>query len=151
MTDELFSLRPAREGDMALVNAYARGEGMPDIPGTDGVTVAVNADDAPVGFIRIVFDDAGVAHVNPVVTYEAWRGFGVGRALVEDALGKYGELRLVSRGSSLAFYRALGFEDVAWDAIKPDIAAECDGCELVDECRPQPVGKVVAAPAKPQE
>lgn len=144
MSNDLFSLRPARDDDMPLINAYAYAEGMPDIPNTEGVTVAANADDEPVGFIRIAFDDAGVAHVNPVVTYTAWRGYGVGRALVEDALARFGELRLVSRGGSLAFYRALGFEDAEWDAIKPSIAAECDGCELRDECQPQPVAKKLA-------
>ena len=141
MNDELFALRPAREGDMDLINAYAYAEGMPDVPGIEGVTVAANSDDEPVGFIRIVLDDAGVAHINPVVTYEPWRGYGVGRALVEDALVRHGELRLVSRGGSLAFYRALGFEDIPWEAVKPEIAAECDGCELYEECTPQPVEK----------
>lgn len=142
MADELFTLRPAREDDMPYLDSYAYAEGMPNIPSPQNVTVAVNADDVPVGFIRINPDEAGVAHVNPVVTCATWRGYGVGRALVEDALRRFGELRLVSRGSSLAFYRALGFEDVPWDAIKPQIAAECDGCELYDECRPQPVRKV---------
>lgn len=143
MTDELFSLRPAREDDRELINAYAYGEGMPDIPSIENVTVAVNADDIPVGFIRIVFDDAGVAHINPVVTYGPWRGYGVGRALVDEVLKRHGELRLVSRGSSLGFYRALGFADISWEAIKPEVAAECDGCELRGECCPQPVGKAL--------
>ena len=39
--------------------------------------------------------------------------------------------------------RALGFADIPWEAIKPDVAAECDGCELRGECCPQPVGKVL--------
>ena len=143
MTEELFTLRPAREGDMALINAYAYGEGMPNLPGIDGVTVAADAEDLPVGFIRVKRGDNGVAHVNPVVVYGPWRGYGVGRALVEDALARAGELRLVSRGGSLAFYRALGFEDVPWEAIDVEVASECDGCELIDECKPVPVGKVV--------
>lgn len=141
MSDELFTMRAAREDDMALINTYAYREGMPDIPGVEGVTAAVNDADQPVGFIRIKHGADGTAHINPVVVYEPWRRYGVGRALVEDALAREGELRLVSRGGSLAFYRALGFEDVPWDAIDPEIASECDGCELIDECRPQPVAK----------
>lgn len=143
MSNELFTMRPAREDDLELINLYAYNEGMPDIPGVEGVTVAANADDQVVGFIRIKHGADGVAHINPVVVYAAWRRYGVGRALVEDALAREGELRLVSRGGSLAFYRALGFEDVPWDAIDPEIASECDGCELIDECRPQPVAKKV--------
>ena len=143
MSNELFTMRPAREDDLELINLYAYNEGMPDIPGVEGVTVAANADDQVVGFIRIKHGADGVAHINPVVVYAAWRRYGVGRALVEDALAREGELRLVSRGGSLAFYRALGFEDVLWDAIDPEIASECDGCELIDECRPQPVAKKV--------
>lgn len=141
MSNELFTMRPAREDDLELINIYAYNEGMPDIPGVEGVTVAANADDQVVGFIRIKHGADGIAHVNPVVVYAAWRRYGVGRALVEDALAREGELRLVSRGGSLAFYRALGFEDVEWEAIDPEIASECDGCELIDECRPQPVAK----------
>lgn len=141
MSNELFTMRPAREDDLELINIYAYNEGMPDIPGVEGVTVAANADDQVVGFIRIKHGAGGIAHVNPVVVYAAWRRYGVGRALVEDALAREGELRLVSRGGSLAFYRALGFEDVEWEAIDPEIASECDGCELIDECRPQPVAK----------
>lgn len=141
MSNELLTMRPAREDDLELINIYAYNEGMPDIPGVEGVTVAANADDQVVGFIRIKHGADGIAHVNPVVVYAAWRRYGVGRALVEDALAREGELRLVSRGGSLAFYRALGFEDVEWEAIDPEIASECDGCELIDECRPQPVAK----------
>ena len=141
MSNELFTMRAACEGDMPLINMYAYREGMPDIPGVEGVTVAVNDADQAIGFIRIKHGADGVAHINPVVVYEPWRRYGVGRALVEHALECEGELRLVSRGGSLAFYRALGFEDVPWEAIDPEIASECDGCELVDECRPQPVAK----------
>ena len=107
MSNELFTMRPAREDDLELINIYAYNEGMPDIPGVEGVTVAANADDQVVGFIRIKHGADGIAHVNPVVVYAAWRRYGVGRALVEDALAREGELRLVSRGGSLAFYRAL--------------------------------------------
>lgn len=142
MADELFTLREARDDDMGLINMYAYREGMPDIPGTEGVTVAVNADDQVIGFIRIkVGNTNNIAHINPVVVYAPWRRYGVGRALVEAALEREGELRLVSRGGSLAFYQALGFAEVPWGDIDPDIASECNGCELIDECKPTPVAK----------
>lgn len=145
MEDTLFVLRPARVNDIALINLYAYREGMDDIPGIEGVTVAVNGEDEPVGFIRIKQCDNSAAHINPVVVYRPWRGFGVGRALVEDALAREGELRLVSRGSSYAFYRALGFEDASWDGIDPEIASECEGCELAEECQPMPMRRVLAS------
>ena len=149
-------MRPAREDDLPLLNSYAYVEGMDAMPAADGITVAVNSEDVPVGFIRIQQEpapergEAGghpngaepmVAHVNPVVVYQPWRGFGVGEALTEDALSRFEELRLVSRGSSLAFYQAEGFEPVAWELIAPAVAADCDGCEMRSECNPQPMRK----------
>jgi GNAT superfamily N-acetyltransferase len=138
----LFTLRPAQAADKALIDAYTYNEGMDNIPDLQGVTVAVNVDDAPVGFIRIVHDSCGVAHINPVVTYAPWRGYGVGRALVEAARAQHGELRLVSRGSSVGFYEALGFEPCAWDLIEPGVSEDCEGCELKTECRPLPMRKL---------
>ena len=109
------------------------------LPSLERVTVAVNADDEPVGFIRISLGRAGVARVNPIVVHESWRGYGVGRALIDEAQDAYGELRLVSRGSSKAFYDALGFEPCAWDLIESDVIEDCDGCPLFDECEPCPM------------
>ena len=137
------TLRPAREEDMPQLHAYCYMEGMDNIPGTEGVTVAVNDADEPVGFIRIAFGN-GIAHVNPVVVYKAWRGFGVGRQLVEHALAQHGELRLVSRGSSMAFYRAMGFYDIPWEDIAPGVTDDCSGCELRPECGPQPMACTTA-------
>lgn len=141
-TEALFTLRPARESDRELIDAYAYAEGMDYLPSLERVTVAVNGDDIPVGFIRIALDSQGVAHINPVVTYREWRGYGVGRALVEDAEAAYGELRLVSRGSSRSFYDALGYECCSWELIEPGVSEDCDGCPLYDECSPQPMRKL---------
>lgn len=139
--DDLVTIRQAVEGDLATVEAYAALEGMGPIESVGNVRVAVNDSGEIVGFIRLVLDEQGICHVNPVVVYSTWRGYGVGRVLIDDALEDYGELRLVSRGTSLAFYRALGFEEIGWDAIHPPIAAECDGCELYGECGPTPMVK----------
>ncbi len=139
--ESLASIRPAQDDDLETIEAYAAMEGMGPIVSVDNISVAVNDGGDIVGFIRLAVSDEGVWHVNPVVTYPTWRGYGIGRMLVEDALDRCGELRLVARGSSLPFYEALGFEPVAWEAIHPPIAAECAECELYDECGPHPVGK----------
>lgn len=139
--DAAIALRVAVDEDLPAINAFALAEGMGDIERAHNVHVAINADGEIVGFIRLVFDGEGICHVNPVVVYPTWRGFGVGRILIDYALATYGEVRLVSRGSSLAFYQALGFEPIAWDLVFDPIAAECDACELRDECKPVPMGK----------
>ena len=137
--DEI-GLRPARESDMAYVNAYAAREGMDAIPSEESVTVAVNEDDVPIGFVRAWVDpQTGQAYVNPIVVYEPWRGFGIGRMLMDDVRERYGGIRLVSRGTSLAFYRALGYTDIGWELIAPEIASDCDGCPMREECAPQPM------------
>lgn len=141
---DLIRIRTAEPDDCATLTAYSALEGMGPIEPEDTVRVAVSDDGDIVGFIRLVFDEAGVCHVNPVVVYSTWRGFGVGRALVEDALREFGELRLVSRGTSTPFYEALGFEAIPWDDIHPPIAAECDECELFDECDPLPMRKIAS-------
>ncbi len=145
MNDAMFTLRAARESDRALIDAYAYSEGMDHLPSLERVTVAANGQDEPVGFIRIALNSQGVAHINPVVVYREWRGYGVGRALVEDAEAHYGELRLVSRGSSKPFYDALGYEECGWDMIEPGVSDDCDGCELRAECGPCPMRKPAAA------
>lgn len=136
---ELFTLRPAVEADKEYIDAYAWAEGMDRMPSLEGITVAVNDGDIPVGFIRIAQGANGYAHINPVVVYREWRGFGVGKALVEDAASVHGELRLIARGSSKPFYDALGFSDCAWEDVDMTVTEDCDGCTLVDECRPQPM------------
>ena len=107
--------------------------------------MAVNEDDEVVGFVRIALADDGTAFVNPVITHETWRGFGVGRALMEEALERHGELRLVSRGGSLPFYEALGYERIGWDLIEMSLVDDCDHCEMREECGPVPVRKVRGA------
>ena len=101
MSDVPFTLRDARESDLAYLNAYAAAEGMDDLPSAENLRVAVNEDDVPVGFLRLQQGSNGAAHVNPVVSCATWRGWGVGRALMEEALASRGELRLVARAASV--------------------------------------------------
>lgn len=143
MTEELFTLRDARAADKPTLDAYCIAEGMDVLPSVDLVRVAVNADDEIVGFIRIALSEEGVAFVNPVITYDTWRGYGVGRALMDDALDLFGELRLVSRGTSIAFYEALGYERIPWDAVEMTLVEDCDGCAIREECGPVPMRKAV--------
>ena len=137
--EELFTLRPAVEKDRLLIDQYTYAEGMDFLPSLESVTVAANADGDCVGFLRLAFSDEGIAHVNPVVTYSAWRGYGVGRALVEDALARCGELRLVARGSSIGFYRELGFSEIGWEDIAPGVTEDCEHCDMREECGPLPM------------
>lgn len=139
MTDALFTLRPAREADRAYLDAYCYSEGMDYLPDLENVTVAANASDEAVGFIRIAFGSNGVAHVNPVVVHASWRGYHVGEALMNDAQERLGELRLVARGSSRGFYERLGFEPCPWEEIDMTVTENCDVCTLVEECRPCPM------------
>ncbi|MDR0513652.1 MAG: GNAT family N-acetyltransferase [Coriobacteriaceae bacterium] len=141
MNEGLFHIREAHGRDLAAVDALSLAEDMGHIGSLQDVQVAVNHEDQVVGFIRLVFDDKGVCHVSPVVVYPTWRRFGVGRALVEGALGRHGELRLVSRGSSLAFYQSLGFEETPWETILGTIAHDCDECPIIEECKPVPLRK----------
>lgn len=124
---------------MPFINAFNHAEGMDALDGTEGVTVAVDADDDAVGFIRIAVGPSGNAFVNPVVTNPYWRGLGVGRALMERALAQHGALRLVARGSSVGFYEALGYEACPWDEIDEGVSEDCAGCAWRDECGPVPM------------
>lgn len=140
---DLFSLRPAREEDVEIVNTYAYWEGMDNMPSMENITVAESSAGDVVGFLRVARGNNGVMHVNPVVVVSTWRGFGVGRALVEDALERFDELRLVSRGTSVGFYQALGFTPLTWDDIDKTEVDDCDNCCMIEECKPLPMGRVL--------
>ena len=137
---ELFTIRDAREADMPLLDAYAADAGMDAMPGPERIRVAVDAADTPVGFCRLQDDAEGIAYVNPIVVYGPWRGYGVGRALIEDAHAEAGELRLIARGESAGFYRKLGFSDMPWGIADLAAASEdCDRCAWRNECHPVPM------------
>ena len=137
---DLFTIRDAREDDMPLICSYSKAEGMAEIPGIEGVRVAVDEDDVVVGFCRLDHDVNGIAYVNPIITYALWRGYGVGRALIEDAREIAGELRLVSRGTSEGFYRSLGFHEMPWEDVDFEAANEdCDNCPYREACGPLPM------------
>lgn len=141
---DLFSIRDAAPADKALIDAYARAEAMDSMPGIERIRVAVNGDDTVVGFCRLQDDIHGIAYVNPIVTYGPWRGYGVGRALIEDAAARAGELRLIARGDSEGFYRKLGFIEMGWNEVDLEAASEdCDNCPYRAECGPVPMKRPV--------
>lgn len=140
MTD-LFTIRDACDEDLSTLNAFNYAEGMDALPSVENIRVVVNATGEIVGYLRLAFSPEGVAHVNPVVTYPTWRGYGVGRALMEEALERYGELRFVARGTSVGFYERLGYRAIPWDEVCLDVAEDCRGCTLAEECKPVPMGK----------
>lgn len=142
-TNPYVTLRPAVEADLPYLNAYNAREGMDQLPGIQDITVAVQEDDIPVGLIRIVGRETGCAYVNPIVVLDTWRGYGVGRCLLEDALETYGELRLISRGSSVGFYQAMGFHEIPWEDIESTDVDDCDNCNWRDECSPLPMGRIL--------
>ena len=142
MINELFSLRDAREEDKVALDAFCRAEGMDILPSLGLMRVAVNNDDEIVGLVRVVLSGRGIAFVNPVITHASWRGYGVGRALMDEALARYGELRLVSRGTSRAFYEALGYETIPWADIEMSLVEDCEGCTARDTCEPVPMRKL---------
>ena len=69
----LFTIRDARPDDMDAINAYAANEGMDELPSWHEIRVAVDADDTVVGFLRLQRGEDGVAHVNPIITYQIGR------------------------------------------------------------------------------
>ena len=132
-------LRPATEEDLPLLNAWCAENGMDNLPGIEGVTVAVGASDAPTGFVRVLQGANGYTHVNPIVVDSDHQGEGIGAVLMRDVLEKYKEVRLVSRGSSLGFYKRLGAENVNWEDIDMNVTDDCTNCPIHAECNPQPV------------
>lgn len=134
-----YMLRPAVESDKPYLDAFCYSEGMADLDSLDDVTVAVDMDDDPIGFIQILAGSNGVAHVYPVVVNPNWRGLGIGKALVDDAHKKHGELRLVSRGTSVGFYKKLGFEECDWSLIDNECTEGCADCPTKESCAPLPM------------
>jgi len=146
MPEPLFTIRPAQERDLPILALLFTTADMPVPPRDDLLvgTVAVNGDDEPVGFIRIlvVSDEVNPAgsgaYVYPVVVFDTWRGHGVGAALVSHELIRYHELKLVGCRDSRGFYPRIGFEPLEWDGVAGVIARDCERCGDLQACDPQP-------------
>ena len=134
-----FTLRAAQDSDRPFLYAFCYSEGMANLDSLENVTVAVDVDDDPIGFIQIAYGASGVAHVYPIVVNPNWRGLHVGSALIDEMHSRHGELRLVSRGSSVGFYEKLGFQECDWSLIDDDCTEGCADCSTKAECAPLPM------------
>jgi predicted N-acetyltransferase YhbS len=80
------------------------------------VRVAVDDDDAPIGFTVVIPADSGVHQLDGLFVKPDWMRGGIGRALVEDACARArvnGAHTLeVIAGHAEGFYEKLGFEVV---------------------------------------
>jgi N-acetylglutamate synthase-like GNAT family acetyltransferase len=147
MPEALFDIRAACPQDLPALRIISDNVGMPLIESTANTYVAVNGGGEAVGFVRIKvlpdpLDAQGQAHViYPVAVFETWQGHGVGSALVEHALARHFELRLVACTPSHGFYEKSGFKDAPWDSIPPEVARDCDECPQAGSCTPRPFVK----------
>ena len=135
--------RNARPDEIDTLSALSSAEGMDPVPSEEDILVATDEKDQVAGFIRLQQDIAGIWYVNPIVVAPDWRGYGVGRALIEEAYRRVGELRLVARGDVIPFYEKLGFVELGWDEVDLEAASEhCNDCPIRDTCGPLPMKKV---------
>ncbi|MDR3052718.1 MAG: GNAT family N-acetyltransferase [Coriobacteriales bacterium] len=143
----LFTLRPAQQRDSKYLQAICAQTDLGSPPDFANTTVAVNAENIPVGFIRIAcIDDettaANGAYIYPVAVFENWQRHGVGQALVAHELAQRGALKLVACKPSRGFYKKGGFAPLAWSAVARQIAHDCEICPKAADCHPQPYIKV---------
>lgn len=135
---EGFRLRPLADGDGEQIVGLGEAADMGTLELHLETTVAVNAGNRVIGFLRIS-TYGHVRYVNPLVVDPSWRGYGVGTALMRQVACRYGDLRFVARGSSRPFYEKLGCDAIPWSMIAPEIASDCDGCDRADTCGPFPM------------
>jgi predicted N-acetyltransferase YhbS len=140
------SIRRFKDADLPYIQLLLAQEGMPSMLADDLrlSLVAANNSDQPVGFIRVltvkdaINPQASAPYVYPVAVFKDWRGHGVGKALVEQALREHGELRLVACRASRDFYPKCGFAPTGWESIAGLIAQDCELCPDLKTCDPQP-------------
>lgn len=134
-----FTLRDPKDSDIPYLHAFNASEGMDFLDSLEGVIVAADADDDPIGYVRVMIGADEQAYINPIVVNPLWRKQGVGRALMERAMSENESLRLVSRGPAIPFYRSLDFVECPWDLIDPNCAEDCANCTMREECGPLPM------------
>ena len=137
MNAQQVTIRTMQEEDLPTICALAAAEDM-ELSG-DFVRTFVAVDEGGIaGFCRIRLFD-GTYYVNPVVTAPRVRGSGLGRILMDEAIRRHGEVSFVARGYAVPFYRHIGCEEIPWEAIAPEIAADCDECEMAATCGALPM------------
>ena len=130
-----FRLRKAEPRDEATVRALMRVGGMGVAPDWQEAMVAVDDADHLVGYLRVQRTDKG-PHVAPVAVFPRWQGHGIGRLLMQDALERFGMLKLVARGEVADFYRKLGYHEIPLDQISGDLGEDCAHCPDRLTCNP---------------
>ena len=138
MISPAWRIRDAVPEDVPIVNQLFASEDFPDVPGIEGLRVAADLDNTIYGACRVEIAPDGSANINPVVVFKVKQGLGVGASLVNDALKRYPDLRLVARGPSVGFYEQLGFFRCGWDDIDPKYRRDCDACPVLATCQPVP-------------
>ena len=133
-----FTIRAAQMHDEEAIRTLMAAGGMGMPPNWQDAMVAVKDDDRVVGYLRVQVTDKG-PHVAPVAVFPYWQGRGVGRMLMEDALERFGSLKLVARGEAADFYRKLGYREIAFDQISGDLDEDCAHCPDRDTCQPVPL------------
>ncbi|MBR3257919.1 MAG: GNAT family N-acetyltransferase [Eggerthellaceae bacterium] len=131
-------VRDAADRDRAAILALAQSEDMGVLSTTEHTIVAEAADGHILGFLR-PFSIGNNCYIFPIVVSPEARGRGIGRMLIEEALVRYPEMRLVSRGPVVPFYGKLGAFPVTWEEIDDIIASECLSCRSRGTCLPQPM------------
>lgn len=138
MITPAWRIRDAVDVDLDLIRSLFASEGFGDVKTVEGIRVAVTPDNVMYGAIRLeqLSDDAW--YVRPVAVFDAARGMGVGRGLINDALKHHSDLRFVSEGYAVGFYDACGFVRCSWDEMADEQRFECDMCPGRSECGAQP-------------
>lgn len=137
-TNAIAEIRPAAPEDYPAIVAMGQAADMGTLEGFEHTLVATDERGTVVAFCRIRIYD-GIAHVNPIVVDESLRGRGVGAALMHEARKRFGELRFVARGHAVGFYTFIGCEPIEWSDVARDVAADCDECDQVQQCKPLPM------------
>ncbi len=131
------TIRPATPEDKPQLVAMGEEANMGTLEGFETTLVAC-VEDSLVGFCRLrIFNE--IAYVNPIVISKHTRNMGVGSALMRTANMQYGELRLISRGYAVPFYRSLGCREIPWSRICNEVANDCAECSNFNECAPLPM------------
>jgi len=133
----MITVRRAEPEDLEIIIRIADACEMSHALPTENCLIAFE-DSWPVGFMRLEFVNA-VPYVRPIAVLPAKRGKGVAKRLLGIVLAKFGEVRVVSRGTATEFYRSLGFQRMSWDEVYSPFRGECQQCSDREDCSPLPM------------
>jgi N-acetylglutamate synthase-like GNAT family acetyltransferase len=114
MTSSMYTIRPAIEEDQAAIRSLIRRVGINPL----GIKwprflIAVNEADALVGCGQVKTHGDGSAELASIAVKEAWRGQGIGSAIIRDLQATHrSRLWLTCRAELKRFYEACGFVEI---------------------------------------